>query len=371
MSGNTSGVEVYLRSLLEKIFLLDKQNYYILWWNSHQDVRKNIPNFQGRNVIYLETKIPNKLLNLSLSFFRYPKIDQWLGKKVNKKIDCIFVPDPRPTPISKNCIKVMTFHDLSFEHFKKTFSYKTRLWHNLLRPKKEAFEANKIIAVSEATKQDLIQTYHLPEEKIQVIYEASALNSKINLEECKAVKKKYVLPEKFILSLSTLEPRKNIERLLMAFQKLKQETDLSQKLIVAGKDNPKIFSKLKINKQVQQDILFIGFVEEKEKACLYKMADLFVYPSLFEGFGLPLVEAMQMGCPIVTSNLSVMPEIVGEAAQFVDPYQINSIQDALKKVLSDGLLSEQLRQKSIERSKNFSWEKCARETLDLILNFRL
>ena len=172
MAGNTSGVEIYIKNLLEELFQLDQKNHYILWWNSHKNVVKNIPVFEGSNISQISTKIPNKLLNLSLSFFNYPKIDQWIGKKINRKIDIVFVPDPRPTPVSKNCKKIMTFHDLSFEYYKDTFSFTTRLWHKVLKPKKEAKTAWKIIAVSKNTKNDLVKTYQVSPKKIAVIYEA-------------------------------------------------------------------------------------------------------------------------------------------------------------------------------------------------------
>lgn len=379
MAGNISGVEVYLKSLLAEFLKNDSQNHYILWWNSHHNVSHNIPQFKNKNITYISTKIPNKILNLSLSFLRYPKIDQWIGKKIGIKIDCVFVPDPRPTPISQQCNKILTIHDLSFEHYKKTFSWKTRFWHKILKPKKEAHEANKIIAVSEATKHDLVKTYKIHAEKIKVIYEAS--NIKIDKKNSPPyqkekhnsqlinIQKKYNLPPKFILTLSTIEPRKNIERLLEAFDKLKQTTNLPHKLVIAGKRNEKIFAKVK-SLNANKNVIFTGFIDEKDKAFLYILTEAFVYPSLFEGFGLPLVEAMQMGCPVITSNLSSMPEIVQKAGQLVNPYDINSIQKGLEFVLENENLRKQMQEKSLKRAKDFSWKKCAEQTLE-ILNSKL
>ena len=374
MAGNVSGVETYIKNLLEQLFKIDSENHYILWWNSHDEVSQNIPRFKNDNITYISTKVPNKFLNLSLSFFRFPKIDKWVGKKLGIKIDRIFVPDPRLTPVSKDCKKIMTIHDLSFEHYKEAFSITTRLWHKVLKPKKEAKEAGKIIAVSESTKQDLERTYCLDEEKVKVVYEASSLQTSVETPKLgvstEVLRKKYELPEKFILTLSTIEPRKNIEGLLQAFQRLKAETNLPHKLVIAGRRNDKIFGKVNMLNPNEDDIIFTGFVEEKDKACLYSLAEAFVYPSFFEGFGLPLVEAMQMGAPVITSNLSVMPEIVREAGYFVDPYDIDSVKEGMKVVLEDDNLREQMRKKGIERSKDFSWEKCAKETLE-ILNSKL
>jgi len=368
MAGNISGVEIYLKNVLQKILKIDQKNHYVLWWNSHHNVSVNIPQFKNKNITYFTTKIPNKILNLSLSLLRYPKIDQWIGKKLGIKIDKVFVPDPRPTPVSENCQKIITMHDLSFEHFKYTFSWKTMLWHKMLRPKKENREATKIIAVSQATKEDIIKTYQINSDKIKVIYEASDLLT-IQKNQIQVVQKKYKLPHKFILTLSTIEPRKNIEGLLGAFQKLKKETNLSHKLVIVGRHNEKIFAKVK-NLQTEKDLIFTGFISEKDKTALYTLADIFVYPSFFEGFGLPLVEAMQMGCPVVTSNLSVMPEIVSKAGQLVNPYEINSIKEGMRLVLENENLRQQMRKKSFTRAQDFSWEKCARETLE-ILNCKL
>lgn len=366
MAGNTSGVEIYIQNLLTEILKNEKQNHYILWWNSHRDVSQNIPHFSNKNITYIATKIPNKILNLSLSLLRYPKIDKWIGKKINQKIDAVFMPDPRPAPVSQDCRKIITIHDLSFEHYKKTFSYKTQLWHKILRPKKEAHEADQIIAVSQATKWDLSETYQIPANKIKVIYEASNLQTPNSRPQ--TIQNKYNLPEKFLLTLSTIEPRKNIDGLLEAFQKLKKETNLPHKLVIAGKTNESIFAKIKALPENSAEILFTGFIAEEDKGALYQLATAFVYPSFFEGFGLPLLEAMQVGCPVITSDLSAMPEVVENAAELVNPYDIESIKNGIKKVLEDQNLQAEMKQKGLRRAKKFSWKKCAKETISLITN---
>lgn len=375
MSGNISGVEVYIKSLLEELFILDSKNHYILWWNSHQDVAQNIPKFESKNITYISTKIPNKLLNFSLSFLRYPKIDKWIGQKLGIKIDKVFVPDPRPTPVSRRCDKIITIHDLSFEHYKSAFSWKTRLWHKILRPKKEVDESAYLVAVSQATKLDLMQKYKINTDKIQVIYEASNLTKSVVDQRlgvsASVFHKKYELPEKFILTLSTIEPRKNIEGLLKAFEKLKEETNLPHKLVIAGKRNEAIFSKVKTINTNTNDVVFTGFIAEEDKASLYSLAEAFVYPSFFEGFGLPLVEAMQAKCPVITSNISSMPEIVKDAGHLVNPHDVDSIKQGMRVVLEDENLRKQMIEKGRERSKEFSWVKCAGETLKVIINSKL
>ena len=192
------------------------------------------------------------------------------------------------------------------------------------------------------------------------------MTKKINVKQEKKVKAKYKLPDKYILTLSTIEPRKNIEGLLKAFRKLKNETNLPHKLLIVGQKNEKIFAKVKQFNQENNAVIFTGFIAEKDKPYIYHLADVFVYPSFFEGFGLPLVEAMQTGCPVITSNLSSMPEIVGNAARLINPHSANAIKEGIKKVLEDANYRQQLQQAGIRRSQNFSWEKCAKETLQII-----
>ena len=196
------------------------------------------------NVKVKRTRIPNSLLNLSLSFFRWPKVDHLLGEK----IDVFWVPDPRPAPVSGNCKKIVTFHDLSFEDFKYSFNLKTRLWHMLLRPQKEAEEARQIIAVSQFTRDQLIQEYDIPIEKIEVIYEA-APSSVLPITLPKGfeiIQRKYNLPDRYFLCLSTLEPRKNIKGVIEAYLEWQKETRADVDLVIAGQAYPNIFSEMDI-----------------------------------------------------------------------------------------------------------------------------
>ncbi len=367
MGGRVSGVEIYIRNLLEHIAKLDMENHYILFANAIKDQSEYFPNIHQKNFTIIQTHIPNKLLNLALFLFKWPKLDKLIIRKL--KIDNVhifFMPDLRPSALSPNVKKILTIHDLSFHHFPQFFRLKTRIWYYLMRPQKEISESQKIIAVSDCTKHDLVETWHVPPEKIHVIYQgiADSFGKNITEEDKKTVAAKYHLPAKFFLSLCTIEPRKNIPGLIKAFMLFKAKNPENEiKLVLAGIKNKKIFKNVQF--PYKNEIILSGFVDEKDKATLYVMAEAFLYPSLWEGFGLPLLEAMKCQTPIITSNNSSMEEIVGDCGLLINPENVDELSDAMQKIL-DPVLQVNLKTKMAEKIKNFSWKKCALETLKTI-----
>ncbi len=362
MSGKISGVEVYIQSMLKALFEADSKNQYILWYNSFKNI--DIAHFPLNypNVKLVRTRIPNKFLNLSMSLLRWPKVD----RLIDEAIDVLWVPDPRPAPVSDKCKKVTTFHDLSFEDFRHSFSRKTRLWHKILRPRTEAQEADQIIAVSHFTKGQLMDEYGIPPKKIQVVYEAADEHLRpIEMPKSfELIQRKYDLPNEYFLCLSTLEPRKNVSGVLEAFLDWKKDTEAPVALVVGGKEHPRIFSHLNLKKH--QDIRLIGFVDEEDKALLYQHSLAFVYPSFYEGFGLPILEAMQCGAPVITSNATSMPEVAGEAALLINPNEPKELKAALHELYRDESMRLGLREKGFEQVKKFSWKKAADEFLVLM-----
>ena len=212
MHGRTSGVENYIRSLLKAMFVVDDEHTYVLFYNCKKDCKKFLPEFDGRRVKVVRTKYPNKLLHVMWRFLKWPKIDHLIEKKIGQKIDVMWVPDPRPTPVSERVRKVTTIHDLAFERFPQHFSWRSRLWFKIVNPFQEIETSSKIIAVSEFTKRELEEVYKIDSEKVKVILEAlpgnlKPVTKKIELEK---VRKKYNLPKRYFLTFSTLEPRKNL-----------------------------------------------------------------------------------------------------------------------------------------------------------------
>ncbi len=227
--------------------------------------------------------------------------------------------------------------------------------------------AEEIIAISEHTKRDLIEILKIPEEMITVTPLASDASYMpiIDSEKLERVRKQYKLPKNFILFIGSLEPRKNVKTLIRAFAGLPEKLRKEFCLVIAGakgwlnSDIPQIVNDLKIKEKV----FFTGYIENEDISTVYSLATVFVYPSLYEGFGLPILEAMSCGVPTITSNTSSMPEVASDAALLINPLNVDELIAALEKVLHSENLRNEMRVKGLKRAREFSWEKCARETL--------
>jgi glycosyltransferase involved in cell wall biosynthesis len=220
------------------------------------------------------------------------------------------------------------------------------------------------VTPSEWSKQDALSYYALPEAKIKVIYEAPAptfqpVSDPANLAR---VKQQYHLPQKFILNVGTIEPRKNLSRLLEAFQPLLADwPDL--KLVLIGKKGwlyESFFQRLQAL-GLEERVIFPGYVAEADLPAFYQLAEVFVFPSLSEGFGLPPLEAMACGVPVVSSNSSSLPEVVGEAGLLVDPTDTGALHQALRRILADGDLRTELRRRGLVQARKFSWQRAVDE----------
>ncbi len=363
-----TGVEEYAINLLSRLLRLGENIEFKLFYNAYKKNKLDYKWVNLPNVKLYEMRIPNRFLFISTKFFDYPKIDKLVGGAEN-----FFNPHFFSAPLSRSCRKAMTFHDLSFEYHPEFFSWRKRIWQKyLMNVEQEAQGAEKIIAVSRSTKEDLMDFYKINPGRIKVIY--SGVDDKFEKKElCESesegIKKKYRLPQNFILYFGTVEPRKNIVGLISAFQLIKGRIKNKElKLVIAGARGwlyQDIFKAAK-NSKYSQDIIFTGFVEPADKVFLYNLASLFVYPSFFEGFGFPPLEAMACGLPVITSNTSSLPEVVGDAALMVDPYNIDELAWAMAEVLAGDDLRRELIARGLARAKMFSWEKCAKETLDFL-----
>jgi len=179
------------------------------------------------------------------------------------------------------------------------------------------------------------------------------------------VRQRYRLPEQFLLYLGTIEPRKNIQALIKAYALLCREKGFCHKLVLAGDMGWKNegLRELIQGLSLEDSIRFTGYVEDSDLPALYTLADLFVFPSLYEGFGLPVLEAMACGLPVVTSNVSSLPEVAGDAAVLIDPHSLDAIADGMRRMLVDRELRTKCIERGFERAKMFTWEKCAKETV--------
>jgi len=294
-----------------------------------------------------------------------------LSQEMKKNpVDVFFTPS-HSIPFTHPKNSVVTIHGLEFKYCPECYSPKDRLLLELNISASVKW-ASKIIAPSENTKKDLMKFYKVNPEKIKVVYHGIVIgNWKLVNWEIKNKSKKSQCFN--ILFVGRIEKRKNLVNLIKAFEIFKNNPQLqitNYKLLLAGKEG---YGFEEIKKAVfespnKNDIILKGYVSEKEKEKLYKNADVFVMPSLYEGFGLPILEAMSYSVPVICSDNSSLPEIAGGAGLLVDPNNIQEIAEAMNKVLNNADFREEMIKRGFENVKKFSWEKCARETMDVLLN---
>jgi len=260
------------------------------------------------------------------------------------------------------CPSVVTIHDLIPKLYPQ---YLPSLW------KRAIFEVairlavastRRVISVSQSTRDDLVRLLGVAPFKVSVIPEG--VDTRFKPADEKAIfnlRQKHNLPVGYILYLGTNKPHKNLARLVGAFAKAKTE----RKLVLAGKEDPRYSEAHEVTKQLglQDRVVFLGRVSEDDLPALYSGAALFVFPSLYEGFGLPLLEAMACGVPVISSSTSSLPEIAGQAAVMVDPLDLSQLARALERVLGDSNLRASMREEGLEQAAQFSWERTAVETL--------
>jgi glycosyltransferase involved in cell wall biosynthesis len=261
---------------------------------------------------------------------------------------------------------VLTVHDLIFRRYPAHHKPLNRWYLNLTMPL-YCRRATHIIAVSEQTKRDVMDAYGMPSEKITVIYEAAGPNFAPQPPDRVAqVRARYNFPARYILSVGTIEPRKNLGRVLNAFEKLHGE-GLVDAFIVVGKKGwlyDDFFAQLE-RSPARQGVIFPGWVADEDLPAVYAGAAAVAFPSEFEGFGLPALEGMACGAPVVCSNTSSLPEIAGDAALLVEPTDTDAITGALRRVLSEPELPTELRRRGYAQAAQFSWARAARETVQV------
>jgi mannosyltransferase B len=226
-----------------------------------------------------------------------------------------------------------------------------------------AERSDLILTISESAKSDIIKHFNVDEKKIEIVTPGIDLEKYLHNYtdmELENVRKKYKLPENYILYLGTIEPRKNIERTIKAFIKYKKEVKDDLKFVIVGGKGWKYDNIMKLIESMGTDIILTGYIDEEDKIPIYKLAQLFAFPSLYEGFGMPVLEAMAAGVPVVTSNVSSLPEVAGDAAILVNPLNEDEIFEAYKKILSDKKLQLEMIEKGLEQAKKFEWKESAK-----------
>ena len=342
------GIGTYIRNLVRHMARLDRTTEYVL---IVQPADIEIAAELGENF----RTVPDWSRNYSVrEQFTVP-----LDLR-RERIDLFHAPHYVLPPLTP-CKSVVTIHDcihLRFPQYlpnRLAYVYaRSSLWMATHR-------AARVLTVSETSKRDILRYFNVPEKKIDVIYNAidERLGEEPTAAEVDRVRERYQLNDPFILYAGNIKPHKNLERLIEAFHRMRRGPLEHIKLLIIGDEISKYATlrrtvhRLKLHKHVR----FFGFVPDKTLASLYRLASVFVFPSLYEGFGLPPLEAMAAGTPVITSNVSSLPEVVGDAAILIDPYDLDAIADAMRRVLTDDALRQDLRARGLVRVKEFSWDR--------------
>lgn len=283
-----------------------------------------------------------------------------LQKGMLQNLDIVHSPTMALFPVKPHEHYVCTVHDIVFKKFPQ-FIPKGTIRHTTLLFKRNLELSDQIIAVSESTKMDLIAEYRVQKEKISVIPEAAdPMFHPLSDQDIERIKRKYSLPHYFILYLGTIEPRKNISQIFEAFSSIHAKNP-EMRLVIAGKKGwyyEEIFHRL-YQLHISEKVIFLGYVPLSDLPALYNAATIFVYPSQYEGFGLPPLEAMQCGTPVIISNRSSLPEVVGEGGIMINPDSPDQIGSAIMKLINNPEFFQQQVNYGIEQAKRFSWRKTA------------
>ena len=342
------GIATYTRKLVETLLTIDKENKYIFFFSSF---RRNLKSkFEGAKV--KKYRIPPSVLDILWNKLHIIPIETFTG-------DLTIFHSSNWTQPPARAKKVTTVHDLLIYKYPETIHPKiiSTQKRQLEWVKKEC---DRIIADSNTTKRDIVEIMGIPEEKIKVVYLAPGeeFNVTLSEEKIQKVKDKYAITGEYLLTVGSQEPRKNLSRIIEAYSKIKQQIDIS--LVVAG--NFRWGEKIKETSGTKS----IGFVDQSDLPALYGGAKVFVYPSLYEGFGLPVLEAQSTGCPVVTSDRGSLKEIVGDTAVVADPEDTQSVRRGIEKILSlDKKILEDMKQKGIQHARMFTWDNTARQTLEV------
>lgn len=360
---NRSGTGYYTQKLIEFLGRADSENEYILFCpHGYQTCLEHpgmfdYPNFQAIEVraggqvslsIWKQMNLPRQARKFGIDLFHFPAFIASL------KMDVPFV---------------VTVHDLCFWLFPEAFSWPYRSYYRYTIPR-SVRQCSRVIADSESTRKDILKYLLIRNSKVRTIYlgvDPVRFHPISDASKRTRLREHYGLPEDFVLYVGTLEPRKNIPRLIEAFKHGIVDKGLPHHLVIAGRKGwlfDDIFREVKSLKMGEKTH-FPGHVEPHNLAVLYSMARTLAYPSLYEGFGLPCLEAMSCGTPVITSDGSSLPELVGDCGLIVEPASVDSIADALNRICTDADCHKMLSERGLRRARSFSWLTTARKTVEV------
>ena len=346
------GIGTYIRNLLRQLARIDQNTEYILLCREPDlGIAAQLgPNFRG-----VVEPSPNYSLREQIHV-------PWVLRR--ERPDVYHAPH-YVLPPAVRCRSVVTIHDcihLMFPQYlpnRAAYAYaRASMWAAARR-------SDRILTVSEASKRDILHFFNVKPEKIVVVYNAidEHFRATPSEEQVARIRERYQLDHKFVLYVGNIKPHKNLVRLIEAFSQLRRTHD-DLKLLIIGDEISKLpaLRRAVHRNKLHKFVRFLGYLKDDTLTVLYRLASVFVFPSLYEGFGLPPLEAMASGTPVVTSNVSSLPEVTGDAAVLVDPYDVDSISDGMRRILDDPRLAEELRIKGLKRAHEFSWERSVEKT---------
>lgn len=348
-----AGISQYTVRLLEQLAAIDSEDEFIvLQSRKDRSALVDRPNFRRRSL----WTPPHHRLEQVLFPLEIAAAD----------LDVLHSPDFIP-PFRRNCRSVITIHDLNFLLYPQFLTPESARYYGQID--QAVRSCDHIIAVSESTKRDLIRLTGAEESKITVVYEAAhpIYRPLENRELCQQVRSKFGLEGDFVLFVSTIEPRKNVPTLLVAYKQLRDNYRAEARLVLVGEmgwlcdEVVSLVDKLDLRGSVR----FLGRVSLEDLLALYNAARALVHPAFYEGFGLTPLEAMACGTPVIVSNTSSLPEVVGDAGLLVEPTDVDGLAVAMWRILSDDALRQRLSQKGLKRARSFSWRKAAEKTLEI------
>ena len=350
------GIGTYTRNLLRHLARIDRDTEYVLLCHqpdlgigaqlgtNFRTVLEPSPNYSIREQIHLP----------------------WL---LHRERPDVFHAPHYVMPPAVSCRSLVTIHDCIHLAFPQYLPSRAAYVYARASMWSAAHRSRRILTVSEASKRDIIRFLNVPPEKIVVVYNAIDEPFRVTPSEeaIARVRKRYQLDHRFVLYVGNIKPHKNLVRLIEAFDRLRKCGFDELTLLIIGDEISKLpaLRRAVHSHKLHRHVRFLGYLPDDTLAILYRLAAVFVFPSLSEGFGLPPIEAMACGAPVVTSNVSSLPEVTGGAAVLVDPYDIESIADGIARVLSDPVLREELRVKGIARALEFSWERSVSRTREI------
>jgi len=352
-----TGVGIYTYQIAKHLQTINSGNNYTYFYGYYS---KNLITYEeNKGKFYTVKETVKNIPFLGSVARRFKGIINYI---THKSFDLYFETNYIPMNIKTKRL-VVTVFDFSFHehpdwHPKDRVQYYNKyFWKNIER-------ADRIIVISDYVKNSAVR-FGLPEEKIKTIHLGfdREVFKTYTQEDLQPLRVKYSLPENFILFIGSVEPRKNLLNLIRAYITLDESLRNVFKLVLAGFKGWENKEIMQLLDAVKKDVVYVGYVPNDDLGKLYNLATVFAYPSFYEGFGLPPLEAMACGCPVITSNVTSLPEVCGDAARYVDPHRIENIAEGIHDVLTGEDLKQTLVRKGLERAKLFSWEKSATEHL--------